>query len=192
MSTTRRRPAPPEPEPGPPADPALPPTTSRRGLIAGLALGLPLLAYGVRGALVDAADTHPPELAAWIAGTALAGDLLVVPLALGAARLARRMAPARAWPAVRAGLLVTAVLTLVAWPFVRGYGRDPAVPSLLNRDYGAGLAAAVAAVWAAVLATAVLAALVAAAAPTVARRGRALRGRQPPAAHGPGRPRERR
>lgn len=159
------RPARPEP------DPALPATTSRRGLIAGLALGLLPLAYGVRGALVDAADTHPPELAAWIAGSALAGDLVVVPLALGAGRLARRITPRAAWPAVRAGLIVTAVLGLVAWPFVRGYGRDPATPSLLNRDYGAGLAVAVAAVWAAVV--------VAVAAPAVVRRHRARYGARP-------------
>jgi hypothetical protein len=30
---------------------------------------------------------------------------------------------------------------------VRGYGRDPTTPSLLARDYGTGLAVAVAVVW---------------------------------------------
>jgi hypothetical protein len=33
---------------------------------------------------------------------------------------------------------------------VLGYGRDPSIPSLLNRNYGAGLAAALAVVWAGV------------------------------------------
>ncbi len=55
--------------------------------------------------------------------------------------------PARFWPPVRAGLVTTATLTLVAWRFVRGYGRDPANPSLLPRGYGAGLVAAVGVVW---------------------------------------------
>jgi hypothetical protein len=48
---------------------------------------------------------------------------------------------------VRAALLTTAVLVAVGWPFVRGYGRSPSIPSLLPRNYATGLAAAVAVVW---------------------------------------------
>ena len=125
-------------------------TTSRRGLVVGLVLGLPIVAYGIRGALVDAADTEPTELATWIVTSAVVNDLLVVPLVLGVGFVANRLVPAAVWPAVRAGLIVTGALCLVAWPFVRGYGRDPSTPSLLNRNYGAGLAAAVAVVWAGV------------------------------------------
>ena len=124
-----------------------PDTTSRRGLIVGLVLGLPVVAYGVRGALVDADDTHPAELARWIVGAALVNDLVVVPAVIALGWVARRATPPWAWPPVRTGLTVTGVLGLVAWPFVRGYGRDPTTPSLLARDYGAGLAAAVAVVW---------------------------------------------
>jgi hypothetical protein len=126
-------------------------TTSRRGLLVGLVLGVPIIAYGIRGALVDAADTEPAELATWIVGTAVVDDLLVVPLVLGVGLVGRRLVPPVAWPAVRAGLIVTGALCLVAWPFVRGYGRDPSIPSLLNRNYGAGLATAVAVVWAGVV-----------------------------------------
>lgn len=127
-------------------------TTSARGLVVGLVLGLPVIAYGVRGALVDAADTHPAELARWMIGTALAGDFLAVPLALALGAVGRRFVPMWAWPAVRAGLFVTGVLVLVAWPFVRGYGTSRTVPSLLARDYAAGLAVAVTVVWVAVAA----------------------------------------
>jgi len=126
-------------------------TTSRRGLLVGLALGVPVIAYGVRGALVDAADTHPAELARWVVGLAVVSDLLVLPVAMGVGLLARRWTPAPAWPAVRAGLLVTAVLAAVAWPLIRGYGTDPNNPSLFPRDYTTGLAAALAVVWASVL-----------------------------------------
>jgi hypothetical protein len=125
----------------------LPATTSRRGLVVGLVLGLPLLAWGVRGILLDAARTHPAELVRWVVGAALITDLVVVPGVVVAASAARRITPARWWPAVRAALTITGSLALVAWPFVRGYGRDPANPSLLPRDYAGGLAAAVAAVW---------------------------------------------
>lgn len=117
------------------------------GLWLGVVVGAPVMACAVRGALVDASLTRPPELAAWVAGSAVVHDLVVAPLAAAAGWAARRATPARSWPAVRWGLVTTGVLALLAWPLVRGYGRDPSVPSLLPRDYGAGLAAAVATVW---------------------------------------------
>jgi hypothetical protein len=123
-------------------------TTSRRGLLVGLVLGLPVMAYAVRGTLVDAHLTHPAELARWIVGLAVLHDLVVVPTVLAIGLVLRRHIPMRAWGPVRAALLTTAVLALVGWPFVRGYGRNPGVPSLLPRDYTAGLLAALAVTWA--------------------------------------------
>lgn len=120
--------------------------TSRRGLVAGLVLGIPVIAFGVRGVLVDAADTHPAELARWIVGAAVVHDLALLPLAGAAAWALRRATPPRAWPYVRTAALTIAVLGLVGWPFVRGYGEDPANPSLFPRDYGVGVLAAAAAV----------------------------------------------
>ena len=123
-------------------------TTSRRGLLVGLALGLPVMAYAVRGARVDAHLTHPAELARWIFGLAVVHDLVVAPVVLALGFVLRRRVPDRAWPPIRAALLTSAVLVLVGWPFVRGYGRNPGVPSLLPRDYGAGMLAALAVTWA--------------------------------------------
>jgi hypothetical protein len=122
-------------------------TTSRRGLVVGLMLGVPVMAYAVRGALVDAHLTHPAELARWIVGLAVVHDLVLVPLVLAVGVTLRRRVPSPTWPPVRAALLTTAVMAAVAWPFLRGYGRNPAVPSLLPRDYTTGLLAAVAAIW---------------------------------------------
>lgn len=137
----------PAPDPG---------TTSTRGLVVGLVLGTPIIAYGIGGALVDADRTRPVELARWVVGAAVVNDLVLIPVALVVGWGARRLIPAPVWPIVRAGLLTTGVLVLVAWPFVRGYGVDPANPSLFPRDYGAGLLRAVAVVWVAtVLAAAV-------------------------------------
>jgi hypothetical protein len=124
--------------------------TSTRGLVVGLVLGLPIIGYGIRGAMIDAADTRPAELAAWILGSGVVDDLVLIPAACAVGFLARRLVPAAAWPTVRAGLIVTGALCLVAWPFVRGYGRDPSIPSLLNRNYSAGLAVAVVVAWVAV------------------------------------------
>jgi hypothetical protein len=125
-------------------------TTSRRGLLVGLVLGLPIIAYGIRGALVDADDTHPRDLAAWVVGLGVLDDFVVIPLALAVGWVARRFTPRRAWPPVRAGLFASAVLVAVAWPTVRGFGDDPHNPSLFPRNYTFGLLAALAVVWLAV------------------------------------------
>lgn len=130
----------------PPAD-----TTSTRGLVVGLVAGLPVIAYGVRGALVDAADTHPADLARWVVGAALVHDLLFAPLLLGLGIVLARLVTddATRW-VLRAGLIVSGSLALVAWPLVRGYGQTDAVPSLLPRDYTRGLVVYLVATWVAV------------------------------------------
>jgi hypothetical protein len=133
---------------------------SNRGLWIGLALGLPVMAYGVGGVFVDSARTHPAELARWVIGAALVHDLVVVPVVLAVATGLRPMVPGRVWPAVRWALVTSAVLSLFALPFVRGYGRAADVPSLLNRNYGAGLLACVAVVTGIALTAAVAVSLV--------------------------------
>lgn len=122
------------------------------GLWVGLAVGGPVIAFGVAGAVGDAASTHPAELARWVVGGALVHDLVLAPIVLAVSWLVGRVGRGRARrPALgplRWAMATSAVLVLFAWPFVRGYGRNPGVPSLLNRDYGAGLAAYLVAVWA--------------------------------------------
>ena len=39
------------------------------------------------------------------------------------------------------------MLTLIGWPFVRGYGRRADVPSALQRNYAHGLLVYVAIIW---------------------------------------------
>lgn len=125
-----------------------------RGQLIGLALGLPLLGYGFRGVLVDARQTHPAELGRWLVGSAILHDLVLVPIVLVASVLVTRMTPRWARPPVLWALATSAIIAIYAWPFVRGYGTDPRVPSLLARNYGAGVAAyvavvvVIAAVWA--------------------------------------------
>jgi hypothetical protein len=160
--------------------------STTRGLIAGLVIGVPVMAFGVRGVLVDATDTHPAELARWIVGAAVVHDLLLLPVAGAAAWALHRLTPRRAWPYVRAAALTVAVLALVAWPFVRGYGRDPANPSLFPRNYAVGVVAASATV-AGAMAGAALIAPSAARLAGRARRARRTRDPQPPTrASGPG------
>ncbi len=117
----------------------------------GWVVGLALASVGVVGAIAEADRTRPVELAAWIVGADLAHDLLWAPAVAAATWTVGRFAPPAWRGPIRFGLGASAVLVLVAWPFVAGYGRDPRVPSLLDRDYGAGLAAYLAVVWVAVL-----------------------------------------
>lgn len=118
------------------------------GLWIGLSLGLPIMGWGVRGILQESARTHPAELARWIVGSALVHDLAVLPVVAAVGLLARRVASERAWPVIRWGMVTTAVIAAVAWPFVRGYGRRSSNPSLLPRDYATGTAVAIAVTWA--------------------------------------------
>lgn len=131
-----------------------PDRASRAGLWIGLVLGIPIIGWGIRGILLESARTHPGELGRWIVGSALVHDALVLPVVFAVAVLVRRVVPPRAWPPVRWGMTTTAILAVVSWPFVRGYGRSASNPSLLPRDYGAGVAIAVVVVWLVVVALA--------------------------------------
>jgi hypothetical protein len=153
-----------------PADDA---TTSRRGLVVGLVLGVPIMLFGIRGAVIDAHDTHPAELGRWLIGVAVVHDLVVLPMVGALAWAVRRAVPAVAWPAARAGAIAAGTLVVVSWPFARGYGASAGNPSLLSRDYVVGPLLAVAAIVAVTAVAAVVA---------VVRQRRADRDRRP----GPG------
>lgn len=55
--------------------------------------------------------------------------------------------PARVRAPVEVGLIVSGVVVLFAWPFLRGYGLRPDNPSALPNDYAAGLAGVLGGVW---------------------------------------------
>lgn len=117
------------------------------GPFVGAAVGIPTLAYGAWGLLHDSQRTHPGDALRWIVGAAVVHDLVALPLLLGVTLVLVRPLPRWTRPTVRAGLAVSAVLAVVAWPQIAGYGENPTVPSLLPRDEAAGLAAYLAAVW---------------------------------------------
>jgi len=119
----------------------------RPGLWIGLAIGTPVMGWGVRGLLHDSARAHPAELARWIVGSAIVHDALVLPLVVILSVAARRAVPSPAWPAVRWALAASAMLVLVSWPFLSGVGRRPDNPSLLPRNYVVGVAIVIGIVW---------------------------------------------
>jgi hypothetical protein len=119
-----------------------PDNSPSKGLLLGVLLGAPLIGLALLDGRTDAADTHPAELTRWIVGGVLVVDLVVIPGALLVARATRR------WRWLRWPLAATGTILLVAWPFVRGYGRSASNGSLLPRDYAVGTLVAVAVVWA--------------------------------------------
>lgn len=123
------------------------PTPSTRAFWIGMVLGVPIIAFGIRGAIVNTRDARAGELGRWLVGSALVHDAVILPIVLMVGAAGRRWAPGWAWPAVGWGLMTTGVVLVVSRPFVAGYGYNPANPSALSRNYGLGVGAALAAVW---------------------------------------------
>ncbi|HEU4481359.1 MAG TPA: hypothetical protein VFS18_05690 [Actinomycetota bacterium] len=119
--------------------------TYGRGFWAGVAIGGAIMAFGVLGLFHDAERTHPEQWVRWFLGAALVHDLLLAPVVFGAGRLVRRWGTP-----VKNGVVASGVLVLIAYPLVRGFGRNPANPSILPSNYAIDLLVLLAVVWAAV------------------------------------------
>jgi hypothetical protein len=110
-----------------------------RGLLIGT--GALAMAYAFIGALGD------PDLklggVALFLGAVLAGhDGVLMPLVIGVGALLTR-----SLPLTRAALILSFVITLVALPFVLGYGHSAGNPSALPLAYGDGLALVLVTIW---------------------------------------------
>jgi hypothetical protein len=132
-------------------EPATPPERTPSGPFfwTCLVAGAGIVGYGLTGAWADRADTRPADLVVWLAGSGVAHDALVAP-AVVAAALATRWLPVAARVPARLGLALSALLSVLFWPVVRGWGRSPSVPSALPLDYGRNLVAVLAVTWLAV------------------------------------------
>jgi hypothetical protein len=98
----------------------------------------------------DSIDTNPPHLAAWVVGTLVVHDAVwATGVVLAGWVTARHLTPAVRVP-VRVGLATSALLALLTWPQVRGYGERPATPSALPLDYARNAAVAFGVIWVAV------------------------------------------
>jgi hypothetical protein len=128
------------------------------GFWIGLVVGFAIMAYGIRGALINHVATQPARFAIWLVGADLLHDAIVAPVVCSFGWLLTRVVP-RPWRApVRAGLMTTALVVAIGWIPLRGYGRLSDNPSLEPLNYATAMLTAIAivwiacAVWAAVLA----------------------------------------
>jgi hypothetical protein len=111
--------------------------------------GLALLAYGavLSWEFASSRTVNAVQGAAWFVGGPLVHDGIVAPVVGVVGLLLTRFVPA-AWRApVAAGVVLSAVLTLLAIPLLwRPFG-VVTNPGLHDRDYGIGLAVALGVVW---------------------------------------------
>lgn len=129
-----------------------------------LAIGLAITSYGVRGLVDGLAPERLVRWAGWFLGGLLVHDLVAVPLYSTLGLGVRRVVP-RTWRApVQVGAILSAVIALVSWPVLRGYGRSAQEgnATVLPYDYGQGLLLVLGVVWTAVVVAGVLATRVAA------------------------------
>ncbi|MEV8509854.1 hypothetical protein AB0368_34215 [Actinoplanes sp. NPDC051475] len=110
-----------------------------RGLL--IAAGALAMVYALFGALTDS-DLKIGGVLLFLGIALVLHDGVLMPLVIGVGALLTR-AP----PLIRAAMVVSLVVTLVALPFVLGYGRSPDNPSVLPLPYGKGLAIILVAIW---------------------------------------------
>ncbi len=115
-------------------------------------VGWAVIGFAVRGLLQQRALTTPVNFAVYVVGGAVVHDGVWIPIVLLAGVGLSRILPAGARRPVLWAAATSGVLTLIAWPFVRGYGRRPDNPSLLPRNYERGLLAYLAVTWVVALA----------------------------------------
>ncbi len=98
------------------------------------AVGIAAVLFGLRGLITGGAATNWPQPAIWLVLGVLAHDLILVPTVAAVGWMLARAVPRAVRGVVRGGLLVAAVVTLVALPVLSGKG-DPRNPSLTPLDY---------------------------------------------------------
>lgn len=131
------------------------PERERRGLTfwIGLVIGGGVMAFGVRGVLMNSRATDPAVLARWVIGADLVHDFVVAPVAIAIGAFAGRFAPRRWRAPLQAGLFATGIVLIVGWAPWRGYGRSlvPDNPSVQPLDYTTAIATVLAVIWSAVV-----------------------------------------
>jgi len=121
-----------------------------RTRVIAFAVGYGIMIFGALGLLRAVSLRRAGQVAAWVAAADVLHDFVLAPLVcvLGLV-IARRVAPTWRWP-VRAGAIGTALVLALAYPAMRGFGREsaPGNPSVLPLDYRTAVLTALGIVWA--------------------------------------------
>lgn len=121
-----------------------------------VAVGTAATAVGAYLLLSDLLSSVP-RVALWALAPVAVNDLVLAPAAVAGAWVGRRVLPRPVWAPVTVGVVASAGLVLVSLTVLGRPGAAADNPSLLDRDYGAGLLAALAVVWVVVATLSVIA-----------------------------------
>lgn len=111
------------------------------------AAGWAVIGYGVWGLFADADATRPADWARWFVGSLVAHDAVLAPVVFAVGMVVARVVRGPLRRPVRAGLILSGLVGLVAFPLLRGYGVRADNPTLHPRDYGPGVVALLVAIW---------------------------------------------
>lgn len=114
-------------------------------------LGLAVAGFGFYGVVVNQGtgilDVRVRPMITWVVAAIVLHDLVFAPIALLVGRGLRRVRPLALRAPLQAGLATTALVSLLAFPLVRGYGASDAAPSRLPLNYTVGYVALLIVVW---------------------------------------------
>ena len=115
----------------------------------GLLIGGGVMAFGIRGVLMQSGATDPSALTSWVIGADLLHDLLIAPIAVAIGWGVNRAVPGRWRVPVQAGLIASAITLAIGWPGLRGYGRHlvPDNPSVQPLNYAKAVVTVLAIIW---------------------------------------------
>lgn len=117
------------------------------GFWVGFAVGWVMIAMGVVLLVTTGGFGRLVDVGLWVVGLDLVHDLAFAPVATLVAIVVVALLPGRFRAPVLAGLGASAVVLLVAWPLLGGYGRRADNPTILPRDYGSAVMIVLAIVW---------------------------------------------
>jgi hypothetical protein len=103
-------------------------------------LGLSGIGYGVSQLLLHVSPADLTRLAIWLVAAVLLVDLVLGPGLVGVGWLLRRWVPDRGRRYLQTGLIVAAMVTVIALPMIGLQGGQPPAKALLVRDYRVSLA----------------------------------------------------
>jgi hypothetical protein len=129
--------------------------TSRTSALIGLAVGLPLIGFGLAQFVVHKLDTV--HIALWLAGGVALHDFVLVPAVFLAGGLLRRVAGRSVLAPLQVALIVSGLLLLFSLPALSGKGVTGGDTSRLPGDYPRAVAGLLIAIWAAAAVWALLA-----------------------------------
>ena len=126
-----------------------PDAPSGRAFWCGLAIGGGIVAYGTAGLLATNPFSSVIAIGTWVISADLIHDLLLAPVVVLVSLLLTRAVPLPWRAPLRSALAASAILGLVAYPALRGFGHDtaPDNPTVQPLDYTTALLTVLAVVW---------------------------------------------